>query len=148
MNARVRQLQVVLDLAKREAHEAAQKFALHRNKLSQDEQQLLQLQNYYQHYLLTMNQQHQVSVTELLSYRQFSRQLSHSIDQCQLKLNELKGICENLRQQWLLKNKKCEALSDMVSRCLEEEREIMDKREQQEADELSQSRQARKNPWP
>lgn len=131
-------LLVVLKLAERREQRAARQLSEHRLLVESENQQLKQLQRYYQDYVERIERQKdRVSVQEVITYREFSHRLADAQRQQQYKLVQLQHRSESLQQQWVLMRQRRITVEDLIERTRREEQHQRDSLEQKQLDEIA-----------
>ncbi|MDH5392540.1 MAG: flagellar export protein FliJ [Gammaproteobacteria bacterium] len=139
---RSNKLKPVVSHAKNQEQEAARVFAEAQKRVTDSEDQLHQLENFRAEYLLkyqTLSQQ-QGSMSKLLDYQAFLAKLNQGIGQAS---NTIKLCCQQrdiLKQQWVQRRTRCQALESVVVKYQQDERKKESYLEQMEQEELTQQR--------
>ena len=112
-------------------------------RLQLEQQQLRDLQSYYQDYLSTIDQQKDLDPIALINYRNFCHQLSQTINQGHRKIKSLESKLEQLKNEWLLRRNKRQVLEELILRCEKEESQWLEGELQKEIDDMWQAQNSR-----
>lgn len=135
---RSQRMVIVLQLAERAEQEAAEKLAVAREQLGNDEQQLTQLQDYHNDYIHQINSKTGAqSVQQMMADRSFVGQLQQAVDVQQQKIASTRQHYQQQLNQWQLAYHKRSNIEDLINRMRDDESQEADKRLQKELDELS-----------
>ena len=131
-------LAVVLTLAERREQRAARQLSEHRLRVEAEQQQLVQLQRYYADYAERIDKQRdQVSVQEVITYREFSHRLADAQQQQRHRLEQLQQHLEKLYKQWLFMRQRRLTVEDLIDRTRRQEQRQRDLLEQKQLDEIA-----------
>lgn len=136
---RSKKIKPVASHARQLEEEAARSFAQAQQVVVDFESQLQQLLDYRQDYLSRWSDvsQTRANILQLRDYQMFLEKLKSGITQATQMVEQSKQQCESVRQQWLIKRARCQALDKVLENHLHKEQQLVDKLEQQEMEELS-----------
>lgn len=135
---RSKRIAVVLTLAERDEQQAAQNLKAFRDSLDGEQQQLEQLQNYHGQYLEQFQQLRKgLRASEMISYSGFIQRLADVVGEQEKKLAQMQETLSQLQQQWQLKHHRRKSIEDLIARLKREEDAGLERRLQQESDELA-----------
>ena len=138
VESRATRMQVVLTLALKHEDEAAKKLSQFREQLAQEERQLAELRDYAAQYLQTQSELREgVLAYELINYSSFISRLNEACTEQEGKVARYQQLLNTLQQQWRVKHQKRKSIEDLIVRLTREDSLLLDKRLQQELDELS-----------
>lgn len=136
--ARSHRIAVVLTLAERDEQQAAKNLKAFRDSLEGEQQQLEQLQNYHSQYLDQFQQLEKgLRASEMISYSGFIQRLAEVVGEQEKKLAQMQQKLLQLQQQWQLKHHRRKSVEDLIARLKREEDAGLERRLQQELDELA-----------
>jgi flagellar protein FliJ len=136
--SRAKRMQVVLTLALKQEDEAAKKLSQFREQLAQEERQLEELRDYAAQYLHTQSELREgILAQELINYSSFIGRLNEACREQEGKISRYQQLFDSLQQQWRVKHQKRKSIEDLIARLTREDNLLLDKRLQQELDELS-----------
>lgn len=138
---RSKRMSVVVDMSKREEEAAAQELQVCLLKLSEEEQKLQRLDEYYRDYeKLFASQKVGVRVESIVSNRNFLHQLAETIKVQEQQVVHLREQAEGVKRHWHLCHLKHGNLAKFVEQIKTGEIADQDKMEQKNVDEwVSQS---------
>ena len=142
MTKRSKRLKPVASHAKSQEQDAARIFAEAQKRVSDSEQQLQQLEGFRDEYLgryQTASQQ-LGSVSQLLDYQAFLAKLNQGIGQANNTINICRQQRDILKQQWLQRRIRCQALESVVEKYQQDENKQAAYIEQMELEEFTQQR--------
>lgn len=136
--ARSDRIRAVLIMAERAEQEAAQNLKRYRDQMVMEEQQLHQLQDYRAQYL----QQYQglrsgLHASEMISYSAFIQRLAQVVGDQEHKLTQMQDQLARLQTQWQQRYHRRQSVEELIERLKREESAVLERRLQQELDELS-----------
>ncbi|MDH5517303.1 MAG: flagellar export protein FliJ [Gammaproteobacteria bacterium] len=139
---RSNKLKPVASHAKNQEQEAARIFAEAQKRVTDSENQLQQLENFRAEYLMKYQSlsQQKGSMSKLLDYQAFLAKLNQGIGQAS---HTIKLCCQQrdvLKQQWVQRRTRCQALEAVVEKYQQAERKKESYQEQLEQEELAQQR--------
>ena len=142
MKKRSKRLQPVASHAKNLEQEAARIFAEAQQRVVDSEQQLSQLEGFRDEYLTNYQSASQQldSMSQLLDYQAFLAKLNMGIGQANSTINLCRQQRDILKQQWLQRRVRTQALESVVEKYQQVELKHEDHLEQLEAEELTQQR--------
>lgn len=136
--ARSKRITVVLTLAERDEQHAARNLKAFRDSLDGEQQQLEQLQNYHGQYLEQFQQLRKgLRASEMISYSGFIQRLAEVVGEQEKKLLQMQQKLSQLQQEWRLKHHRRKSVEDLIARLKREEDAGLERRLQQELDELA-----------
>ena len=142
MNKRSKRLKPVATHAKNLEQDAARTFAEAQQRVSDCESQLVQLESFRNEYLgqyKTAGQQ-AASMTQLLDYQAFLAKLNQGIGQANNTINICRQQRDILKQQWLQRRVRRQALESVVEKYQQVESKQAVYAEQMELEEFNQHR--------
>lgn len=131
-----KRLEPVVKLAEKHSNDAGYRLAAARNRQNADQQQLVQLQQYYAEYAkrLATDASSGMSVDQLRNYRTFLNNLGSAIEQKKLELQGSDKALEENRQDWVDKHQRNKALTDAQRQMLIRQQRRREKLDQKEVD--------------
>ena len=140
MKKRSKRLKPVVLHAKNQEQEAARIFADAQQRVTDSEQQLQQLETYRDEYLNRYQQLSQTSgsMNQLLDYQAFLAKLNQGIGQANNTINICRQQRDILKQQWLQRRTRTQALDSVVQKYQQAEMKHQTYLEQKEIEEFSQ----------
>lgn len=132
-------MEPVASHAKNLEQEAARTFAEAQKRVSDSEQQLLQLEDFRAEYLTKYQSASQKldSMSQILDYQAFLAKLSVGIGQANSTINLCRQQRDILKQQWLQRRVRSQALDSVVEKYQKVELKHEDHIEQMELEELT-----------
>ena len=142
MKKRSKRLEPVASHAKNLENEAARIFAEAQQRVSDSEQQLLQLEGFRDEYLTKYQSASQQldSMSQLLDYQAFLAKLNIGIGQANSTINLCRQQRDVLKQQWMQRRVRTQALESVVEKYLQVELKQQNHIEQLELEELTLQR--------
>lgn len=142
MNKRSKRLKPVAAHAKNQEQDAARTFAEAQQRVSDSEDQLVQLEGFRNEYLgrYQAASQQAGSMTQLLDYQAFLAKINQGIGQANNTINICRQQRDILKQQWLQRRVRRQALESVVEKYQQAEGKQAAYAEQMELEELSQQR--------
>lgn len=142
MNKRSKRLKPVAIHAKNVEQDAARTFAEAQQRVSDSESQLVQLESFRDEYLGQHKaaSQQAVSMTQLLDYQAFIAKLNQGIGQANNTINICRQQRDILKQQWLQRRVRRQALESVVEKYQHAESKQAVYAEQIELEEFNQHR--------
>lgn len=137
--SRTQRLKPVQELAARDEREAAAQLGERVDQVAQARRRLDDLLAWERDYAARMREG-AVNLAELQSYRLFMQRLGEAIEQQRRQVVEAESAAAQARDDWQSRHARHAALSKFVERCLEDEREAAERREQRQQDEFSMAR--------
>ncbi len=137
---RSKRLQVVLDLAERRKKEADKILGEAQGRVSQGEQTLEQLQNYYNEYVNSFYTAGAsgVSLGQIQNHQAFMQKLQAAIEQQRRAIQMDKAQLERAREHWQAAYGRHKAMDSLVEKAKAEEQVQQEKQQQKVLDERSQ----------
>ncbi|MCV6609546.1 MAG: flagellar export protein FliJ [Amphritea sp.] len=137
---RSKRLQVVLDLAERRKQEADKILGEAQGRVSQGEQTLEQLQNYYNEYVngFYTAGASGVSLGQIQNHQAFMQKLQAAIEQQRRAILMDKAQLERAREHWQAAYGRHKAMGSLVEKAKTEEQVQQEKQQQKVLDERSQ----------
>jgi flagellar export protein FliJ len=143
-----KRMQTLKKLAEWREREAAAAVSQQQIHLTAEQQQLKNLQSYYQDYLVTIDQQKQLARSELLNYRNFCQQLAHTIGSGKQKVSSMQRELDNRKNNWFLCRNKRQVLEELILRCTQEENHVLQKELEKEIDDIWLAQRHHSQPSP
>lgn len=142
MNKRSKRLKPVAVHAKNIEQDAARTFAEAQQRVTDSESQLVQLESFRDEYLgqYKATGQQAVSMTQLLDYQAFIAKLNQGIGQASNTINICRQQRDILKQQWLQRRVRRQALESVVEKYQHAESKQAVYAEQMELEEFNQHR--------
>lgn len=139
MKKRSARLKPVASHAKNQEKDAAKIFAEAQKRVSDSENQLEQLVEYRDEYLSGYQSAKQGlgTVTQMLDYQAFIAKINQGIHQAHNTISLCKQQRDILKQQWLQRRVKCQALDSVVAKYQNKENKQAMHLEQQEMEEFA-----------
>ncbi len=138
MPSRIQRMQKLVDLAEIELDKAAQTLAAVQEKYTQEFNQLEALTSYLKEYSDTpFASTTIVTAIQLQTRHCFSDKLHQAIEAQTKQVEELKGVVEKGREEWLEKKIRKESLFALLTKLKQTHQIEMNKREQRMLDELA-----------
>jgi flagellar FliJ protein len=111
-------IQLVLELAQRKENTAMEALGRAKTYFNQQQQQKRMLDEYRTQYLADLkgSMTGRSSVTQLMSYQGFIKQLDQAIDQQLLVVKQAEGEFERCKQEWLSCHQKTKGMGDLVTK--------------------------------
>jgi flagellar FliJ protein len=145
--SRAKRLQIVLTLAERYEQDAAIQVREWRIQLSNEQEQLRQLEEYTEQYLQVYRTRTQsLYAEELMTYSGFIQRLSSARSEQELKLARVTQQYDMSLQEWRKRYQRRESIAEMINRLQREDNALLEKRLQKELDELTMQQYQRHNP--
>lgn len=138
--SRADRLSVVLDLAERQKQAADRYLADSQQRLQQAEAQQIQLQNYMLEYQQQFTQAGQQGLTtdQLMQHQAFIGRLEQAMRQQKETIRVAAQQLEQVKQHWQTVYARYKGIDKLTEKARLSERQLLDKREQQQIDERSQ----------
>jgi flagellar protein FliJ len=142
MNKRSKRLEPVAIHAKNQEQDAARTFAEAQQRVSDSEDQLVQLEGFRNEYLgkYQAASQQAGSMTQLLDYQAFLAKINQGIGQANNTINICRQQRDILKQQWLQRRVRRQALESVVEKYQQVEGKQAEYAEQMELEEFNQHR--------
>lgn len=142
MNKRSKRLKPVATHAKNLEQDAARTFAQAQQRVSDSESQLVQLESFRDEYLgqYQAASQQAASMTQILDYQAFIAKLNQGIGQANNTINICRQQRDILKQQWLQRRVRRQALESVVEKYQKVENKQAVYAEQMELEEFNQHR--------
>ncbi len=142
MNKRSKRLKPVATHAKNLEQDAARTFAQAQQRVSDSESQLVQLESFRDEYLgqYQSASQKAASMTQILDYQAFLAKLNQGIGQANNTINICRQQRDILKQQWLQRRVRRQALESVVEKYQQVENKQAVYAEQMELEEFNQHR--------
>jgi len=138
---RSQRMQLIVDLARRKEDDALKKLLSSQQILQQNQQRLMDIQNYYSEYHSEVSVTGQSFDPELFQRtRQFLAKLDSALDQQKQQIYIDQQRVDADTQAWRQLRLKTESLISYKKRCEQQEQREDDQREQKALDELSAQR--------
>lgn len=145
--SRAKRLQIVLTLAERYEQDAATQVREWRIQLSNEQEQLRQLEEYTEQYLQAYRTRTQsLYAEELMTYSGFIQRLSSARSEQEIKLARVTQQYDLSLQEWRKRYQRRESIAEMINRLQREDNALLEKRLQKELDELTMQQYQRNNP--
>lgn len=141
---RSQRLKPVVALAEREETQLAQAYTAQLQILQTARDKLQQLVHYREDYAVMAEQVpgRPMDLVRLQGARSFLQRLSEAIGMQEVEIRRLDGLVTLARNQWLGAKRHQQSITDLVARYRLQERQIDEKREQNQQDELASQRMA------
>lgn len=142
MKKRSKRLQPVANHAKNQEQDAARTFAAAQQRVSDSEEQLVQLEGFRDEYINQYKSvsQEAASMTKLLDYQAFIARLNQGIGQANNTIDICRQQRDILKQQWLQRRVRRQALETVVDKYQQVEAQKVIYAEQMELEEFTQHR--------
>jgi flagellar protein FliJ len=127
----------IQEIASTSAKDSSRAMAEAGRKVTDLEQQLLQLQTYRDEYVRNSQSSGATDAVKLQNYRSFLDRLGEAMNQHLKSLDIAKKEFEKRRVQWSEKRVEAESLNRVVDRFRKEEQHAADRREQREGDDAA-----------
>lgn len=139
--SRVDRLRPLQEVNQAKLAEAASRLAMRQDALQQQQQRLLQLQQYRDEYGRDFQLHGETSRDPMwvINYQYFLAQLNRGIQQQQEVINECQQQLDRARESWTELKQSSMVLDKVVERLVSEERKHADKREQSQQDDRVQA---------
>lgn len=125
-------------MAERAEQDAAQSLKHYRDRVVTEEQQLEQLQDYRAQYLQQyQGRQNGLHASEMIGYSAFIQRLAQVLADQEQKLGQMHGQLSQLQTQWQQKHHRRQSVEELIERLKREENAVLERRLQQELDELA-----------
>jgi flagellar protein FliJ len=140
MAKKSQRMAVVHGIAEREVDQAVEALGESTRKVTLQESQLTELEQYRQEYRDQIVAQggQGFSAGKLSQLQQFLIKLDEAITHQHQVVAQVKKQCEQVRLQWLSARRQSQALGTVVERYKNEEQEQLARKEQKEMDEMAQ----------
>lgn len=146
---RSKRLAVVLMLAEKEEQAAAARLGEQQGALEGEQQQLAQLEDYREQYVLDYKQLRTGATPQaLMSYSGFLQRLSEAVAGQEQRLIQVRQLVELRRAEWQEKYHRRRSMQELIERLKREEDSVQEQRLQRELDDMAAqrfSREARKD---
>jgi flagellar FliJ protein len=140
MSQRVKRLQSIAELAKKDEDQALQLLAASQQEYTQAQQQWEQLSQFlkeYQGRFVEWGAEGAVSVARIQDYQAFMGRLNEAMVVQQHVVDQTEQDVQQKRQEWLAKRVNTQALEKVVSRYQDEEKRQENSKEQRDNDEYA-----------
>lgn len=136
--SRAKRMQLVLSLTERQEKEAATRVEECKTLLTQEQEQLQQLQDYSGQYLETYaDKSGLLQVQQRINYSSFIQRLTVAIEEQRYKVERTAKVHEQALARWQDVYLRRKSISQLIERLQQEENALLDKRLQKELDELA-----------
>jgi flagellar FliJ protein len=141
---RSKRLKPVIDLAEREESQLAQAYTAQLRQLQLAQEKLQQLVLYRLDYAAMAEQTpgRPIDLARLQGARAFLQRLSEAIGMQEAEIRRLDGLANQARSLWLGAKRHQQSIHDLVLNYQAQERQMSDKREQKQQDEMAGQRMA------
>tara|TARA_R110001592_G_scaffold33916_1_gene116985 strand:- start:1370 stop:1825 length:456 start_codon:yes stop_codon:yes gene_type:complete len=141
---RSKRLKPVIDMAEREESQLGQAYTTQLRQLQLAQEKLQQLVLYRLDYAAMAEQApgHPIDLARLQGARAFLQRLSEAIGMQEAEIRRIDSLVNQARAHWLGAKRHQKGLNDLVQSYQVQERQITEKREQQQQDEMAGQRMA------
>lgn len=140
---RSKRMQSVVEVTASSERESARALSELQKRVQAAEQRYQELIRYRDDYTQQFANGGSLTVARLQDYRIFLGRLNQAVDQQQKLVEAAQQECDRQRQRWMVIHTRVQALSKVVTRYRDEERNDNERREQKDSDAQAQNARGR-----
>lgn len=138
MIMRSKRIKLIADLAKRDEDQLAQNFQAAKNFVAQEHERLIELQSYYASYSnMFANKTTHLHAQDIIQARNLLGRLADAQVAQKRQIDRAQEQLHLAKEQWQGAHLKRRSMEDLAERCVVEEQQERDKKEQKQSDEWS-----------